>query len=499
MTNVLLVIYILALMGLGTFGFLGYITLWYYWLNKDNAPDKPPLPADDELPLVTIQLPVFNERYVIRRLIESAINLDYPIDKLEIQVVDDSTDSTAQLAANIVSEYQQKGVMIRHIHRTNRNGYKAGALDAAVDQAKGAFVAIFDADFKPSPDFLKNTIPYFLADNNLGMVQTRWGHLNQDNSFLTAAQAMAMDKHFVIEQTVRHRADFYPKFNGTAGIWRTDCVRDSGGWQDATVCEDLCLSTRAILKGWDFTFLPDVVTPGELPTSVSAYKNQQARWAKGSLQCLLKYGWRILTDKNHSLIGRIYALVTMSGYLAHPFLIIIILSQVPFMLMGTVLSPKFFLFSLLGLGQPVLFIISQQLIYPDWRYRLRHFPTLMLVSLGLGPIITRAIFQILTKQTHRFVRTPKGEQEALKSGQINKKGEDAYQLPFDWIVLVELGLACYGLIGIILAISSRNLAPIFLMGYCMTGYGLMAWLNIKEHLPKFDFARKSATSTARRK
>ncbi len=480
-------------MGLGTFGFLGYITLWYYWLNKDNAPEKPPLPADGDLPLVTIQLPVFNERYVIGRLIESAINLDYPKDKLEIQVVDDSTDSTAQLAAEIVAKYQQNGVMIEHVHRTNRNGYKAGALDAAVDQAKGAFVAIFDADFKPSPDFLKNTIPYFLADDNLGMVQTRWGHLNQDNSFLTAAQAMAMDKHFVIEQTVRHRADFYPKFNGTAGIWRTACVQDSGGWQDATVCEDLCLSTRAILKGWDFTFLPDVVTPGELPTSVSAYKNQQARWAKGSLQCLLKYGWRILTDQTHSLIGRLYALITMSGYLAHPFLIIIILSQVPFMLMGTVLSPKFFLFSLLGLGQPVLFIISQQLIYPDWRYRLRHFPTLMLVSLGLGPIITRAIFEILTNQTHRFIRTPKGEQDALNSGQINKKGEDAYQLPFDWIVLVELGLACYGLIGIILSINTGNFAPIFLMGYCMTGYGLMAWLNIKEHLPRFRIPKQSVT------
>ncbi|MFT7587774.1 MAG: cellulose synthase/poly-beta-1,6-N-acetylglucosamine synthase-like glycosyltransferase, partial [Cellvibrionaceae bacterium] len=391
MINFLLVIYIIALMGLGTFGFLGYITLWYYWLHRNNRPITPPLPNAVELPMVTVQLPVFNEQFVIKRLIDAAVGLDYPADKLQIQVVDDSTDATTDIAARLIRQHQRNGVKIEHLHRQNRNGYKAGALDAAIEAATGEYVAIFDADFQPPADFLKNTIPFFVADNNLGMVQTRWGHLNDQTSFLTAAQAMAMDKHFVIEQTVRHRADFFPKFNGTAGIWRRSCVIEVGGWQDETVCEDLCLSTRAILKGWDFTFLPDVVTPGELPTSVSAYKNQQARWAKGSLQCLMKYGWQILTDQTHSLIGRIYALITMSGYLAHPFLIIIILSQIPFMLMGTVLSPKFFLFSLLGLGQPVLFVISQQLVYPDWRYRLRHFPTLMLVSLGLGAMITRAL------------------------------------------------------------------------------------------------------------
>ncbi|MFK7803421.1 MAG: glycosyltransferase [Anaerolineae bacterium] len=483
MTNILLTIYILALMGLGTFGFLGYITLWYYWLHRDNRPIKPALPQSNELPNVTIQLPVFNEQYVIKRLIDAAVNLDYPTEKLHIQVVDDSTDTTQSIAAHLIKQHQKNGVQIEHVLRQNRTGYKAGALDAAIEHATGEFIAIFDADFQPPADFLKNTIPYFIADTNLGMVQTRWGHLNDQNSFLTAAQAMAMDKHFVIEQTVRHRADFYPKFNGTAGIWRKSCVVESGGWQDETVCEDLCLSTRAILQGWDFTFLPDVVTPGELPTSVSAYKNQQARWAKGSLQCLLKYGWKILTDSTHSLIGRIYALITMSGYLAHPFLIIIILSQIPFMLMGTVLSPKFFLFSLLGLGQPVLFVISQQLIYPDWRRRLRHFPTLMLVSLGLGSMITRALIEIFTQKTHRFVRTPKGEQAALSSGKMKKKGEDSYQLPFDWIVLIELGLSLYGLIGVVLALITRNYAPIFLMGYCMAGYGLMAWLNIREHLP----------------
>jgi len=313
------------------------------------------------------------------------------------------------------------------------------------------------------------------------MVQTRWGHLNDDFSAITAAQAMAMDKHFVIEQTVRHRADFYPKFNGTAGIWRKSCVEDAGGWQGDTVCEDLCLSTRAILKGWDFQFLPDVVTPGELPTSISAYKNQQSRWAKGSLQCLLRFGWDILTDREHSLIGRIYALITMSGYLAHPFLITIILLQIPLLLLGYPLSPRLFAFSLLGLGQPVLFVISQQLIYPDWRRRLRHFPTLMLLSLGLGLSVTRALIQIVTSKTHDFVRTPKGEAGVRQTAREKLgRGLDAYRFPFDWIVLVEIGMALYGIAGLVLVAITGLYSPVFLLLFCLSGYGFVAYLSLTE-------------------
>lgn len=479
MTTVLISIYVAALAGLGLFGFLGYITLYFYWKHRFDAPVRPALPATDRWPSVTVQLPIFNERYVVKRLIQAVTGLDYPKEKLEIQVVDDSTDETSAVASDLIAEYQAAGYNIHHLQRSHREGYKAGALDNATHLASGEFVAIFDADFQPSSDFLRQTVPFFTVDDNLGMVQTRWGHLNDRISPLTAAQAMAMDKHFVIEQTVRHRADFYPKFNGTAGIWRKRCIEDVGGWQAETVCEDLCLSTRAILKGWDFTFLPDVVTPGELPTSFSAYKNQQARWAKGSFQCLLKYGWQILTDRDHSLVGRLYALITMSAYLAHPFLLTIILLQIPLLLLGYPLSPKLFAFSLLGLGQPVLFVISQQLVYPDWRKRLLHFPTMMMVSFGLGPTITRSLIEILYKKSHQFIRTPKGETLKRDKNHLSR-GLTSYRLPFDWINLVDFGLALYCLTGLILAITLGIGGPLFLLTFGMIGFGFATYLNLTD-------------------
>ncbi|MDJ0753138.1 MAG: glycosyltransferase [Ardenticatenaceae bacterium] len=483
MTTFLLVLYILALSGLGVFGFLGYITLWYYWLHRGDPTPNLSLPEGEALPIVTIQLPVFNERYVIGRLVQAATSLSYPKEKLEIQIVDDSTDETAALAEELTTHYRHLGFNISLFHRSNRQGFKAGALAAALEEAQGEFVAIFDADFQPQTTFLQKTIPLFLAEPNLGMVQTRWGHLNDQRSPLTAAQAIAMDKHFMIEQTVRHRADLYPKFNGTAGIWRRSCIEDAGGWLADTVCEDLCLSTRAVLNGWDFQFLPDVVTPGELPTSISAYKNQQARWAKGSLQCLIKFGWQILTDHQHSWIARFYALLTMSGYLAHPFLLTLILLQIPLMLLGYPLSPKLFLFSVLGLGQPVLFIISQQLIYPDWPQRLRHFPTLMLISLGLGPSITRAVLQIFTSSTHNFVRTPKGEEAAVRQARQTgtlRRHLDGYRFPFDPIVTAELFLAAYGAIGLWMAVSQGIYGPIFLLSFCFIGFSYASYLSLSE-------------------
>lgn len=478
MTTLLTTIYIGALAGLGIFGFLGYVTLWYYWLHRaDPAPDLS-WPAESDLPSVTIQLPIFNERFVVERLIKAAVALAYPKNKLHIQVVDDSTDETTATAARLVEKYRRAGFDIALVHRTHRVGYKAGALAAALEETGGEFVAIFDADFQPRPTFLQQTIPLFLADSNLGMVQTRWGHLNDQRSPLTAAQAIAMDKHFMIEQTVRHRADLYPKFNGTAGIWRRRCIEDAGGWRDDTVCEDLCLSTRAVLRGWDFHFLPDVVTPGELPTSIAAYKNQQARWAKGSLQCLLKFGGQIATDYQHRPAARFYALLTMSGYLAHPLLLTLILLQIPLILAGYPLSSRLFFFSILGLGQPVLFILSQQLIYADWKHRLRHFPTLMMVSLGLAPSITRAIAQIATSSTHHFVRTPKGESAAQRSDL--RRHLEGYRLPFDTIVLVEIALALYGAAGIVLALSRGIYGPLFLLTFCFVGFSFVSYLSLTD-------------------
>lgn len=479
MTTIIITIYVIALLGLATFGLLGFVTLYYYGKHRHNSSPAPQLPADELLPPVTIQLPIFNEKYVVERLINAAVALDYPTNKLQIQVVDDSTDDTTLQAQQLVNHYRQLGVDIHLLHRTERAGFKAGALAQATAVAAGEFIAIFDADFQPPPTFLRHTMPYFIHDNNMGMIQTRWGHLNDQTSPLTAAQAIAMDKHFMIEQTVRHRADFYPKFNGTAGIWRRSCVEDAGGWRDDTVCEDLCLSTRAILKGWDFQFLPDVVTPGELPASMSAYKNQQARWAKGSMQCLIKFGKDILTDTQHSLLARIYALLTMSGYLAHPFLITLILCQIPLILLGYPLSPKLMAFSIAGLGQPVLFLLSQQLIYADWRKRLRHFPTLMLISLGIGPAVTRALLQIIFKRQHAFIRTPKG-QENVPNLKKEKRKLEGYRLPFDNIIMVEIGLALYAAAGLILAILNGIWGPMFLLTFAILGYSFVVYLSLKE-------------------
>jgi cellulose synthase/poly-beta-1,6-N-acetylglucosamine synthase-like glycosyltransferase len=261
-------IYLLAIAGLSLFGFLGLVTLWLYWRHRHDTFPCPEIP-EDSMPMVTVQLPIFNERFVVERLIKSAVQLDYPAEKLQIQVLDDSTDDTTEKATELTARYQRENVNIVLLHRGNREGYKAGALQAAQQSATGEYIAVFDADFQPEPDFLQQTIPHFIDSPRLGMIQTRWGHLNSEETLLTGAQAIAIDKHFAMEQTVRHRANLFPKFNGSAGIWRLACLEEAGGWEADTVCEDLCLSTRAVLNGWDFRFLNDVVAPAELPASIS--------------------------------------------------------------------------------------------------------------------------------------------------------------------------------------------------------------------------------------
>lgn len=478
MIDFLVAIYIAALSVMSVFGLLGFVTLWFYWKHRHEDAQTPAMPAEAQWPTVTVQLPIYNERYVVAQLVDAAVALDYPADKLHIQVVDDSTDETTALAAERVAHYQAQGVHITHHYRQHRQGYKAGALAEATAVATGEFIAIFDADFMPPPHFLRQTIPFFIGRDQLGVVQTRWGHQNADSSALTAAQAMAMDKHFMIEQTVRQRADFYPKFNGTAGVWRRACMEDVGGWQADTVCEDLCLSTRAVLQGWDFQFLPNVVTPGELPTSMIAYKNQQARWAKGSVQCLRKFGGQILADTHHRPLGRVYAVLAMAAYMTHPFLLFILLMQLPLVWAGYPLPPQLLLLSITGMGQPILFIIAQQLIYPDWRRRLRHFPTLMMISMGLGPAITRAIGQVWLGREHIFVRTPKGEGQTGKAHQ--PRTLDGYRLPFDWIVLVEVGLALYTAVTMATAVWLGIWGPLFLLTFASFGLGYVAWGSLRE-------------------
>jgi cellulose synthase/poly-beta-1,6-N-acetylglucosamine synthase-like glycosyltransferase len=467
-------IYLLSAAALSVYGLLGLVTLGAYGKHRHRrfACTRPP---QHSLPPVTVQLPLYNERYVVGQLIAAAVRLDYPRDRLQIQVIDDSNDDTTQIVTALVARYRQRGINICLLHRNSRHGFKAGALAAALATATGELIAIFDADFRPEPDFLQRTVPHFLSDSRLAMVQTRWGHLNAAASVLTAAQAIALDKHFAMEQTVRHRADWFPKFNGTAGIWRRESLEDAGGWQDDTVCEDLCLSTRAILKGWRFRYLNDVVAPAELPGTILAYKNQQARWAKGSSQCLLKYGPHILGSRQHSLAARLYAVVAMSAYTTHLLLLLLLLLMVPLIYLNYRFSAHWALLGLAGVGQPLLFILGQQVLYPDWTRRLRHLPAMLLIAIGLAPSNSRAIIQALISRGHGFVRTPKGIAPAPAF-----RVPGAYRLPFDRIVLVEAALALYAVVGVGLALWRAHFGSLLLLVTCAAGFGYVALMSWRE-------------------
>jgi cellulose synthase/poly-beta-1,6-N-acetylglucosamine synthase-like glycosyltransferase len=479
MTTLLAGVYILVVAALSLYGLMGLLTLFLYWRHRDVRHPLPHVPPAD-LPAVTVQLPIYNERFVVERLLKAAVALDYPADRLQIQVVDDSSDDTTQRAAALVARYQQAGVNIQLVHRGDRRGYKAGALENALRSATGEFIAIFDADFLPPPDFLRRTIPHFRRQPRLGAIQTRWSHLNADESPLTAAQAIALDKHFAMEQAVRHRAELFPKFNGAAGVWRRACIEDAGGWEHDTVCEDLCLSTRAVLRRWRFRFLDDVEAPAELPRSIGAYKSQQARWAKGSFQCLLKFGRAIWGDGGHSRLARIYALLSMSAYFTQVFVMILLLLQLPLILLDYHFSGWMLLFSVAGVGQPLLFVLGQQVLYPDWRRRLRHMPTMLLVAIGIAPSNARALAQVLLKRSHPFVRTPKlGVNGNGRNGRFPAPAP-SYTFPFDWIVLVELGLAAYAALTLILALARGNLGPLFLLLLGLFGFSYVAALSLRE-------------------
>ena len=467
MTSFLIALHLASLIGLAIYGLLGFLTLALYRRHRRDFIPVPPSPPD--LPLVTIQLPVYNEREVIGRLIAAVAAIDYPPERLEIQILDDSTDDTTAAAAALVTAYQAQGVRITHLHRGNRREYKAGALQDALPAATGEFIAIFDADFVPYPDFLRRTVPYLLADDELGAVQTRWGHLNSDDSSLTQAQAMALDKHFVIEQFVRHRADFFPKFNGAAGVWRRQCIEEVGGWQGDTVCEDLCLSTRAVLAGWRFHFAVDVVAPAELPASISAYKTQQARWAMGSTQCLTKYGRRIARANEQSTMARLYSLLSLGAYATQALFLLLLLVQLPLVLTGYHLPGWVLLFGPIGLGQPLLFILAQQALYRDWPARLRHLPALLLIALGTAPSNTRAVLHGLVGRRFTFERTPKG-------------AGGSYRSPTGNILWVELAFLVYSAVTLVVAIYVGKTGPILLLTTALLGFSWVFWLGIQERL-----------------
>ena len=392
------------------------------------------------VPVVTVQLPLYNEQAVAVRAIDALCRLRWPAGRLEIQILDDSTDGTTGLARDRVQFWRQRGVDITLLRRADRAGFKAGALAAGLAQARGQALALFDADFLPPVDFLERCLPYLTE--GVAAVQARWGHLNDAESMLTGAQAVALDKHFIVEQLVRFRADLFPKFNGSAGVWRKSCLVDVGGWQDDTVCEDLCLSTRAVLGGWKFYFAADVVAPAELPPTIAAYKAQQARWAMGGTQCLAKYA-RPIIQARQSLFARCYALLSMSAYFSNALVLLLVLVQIPLLLSDARLPSWLMPLGLAGLGQPLLFVLAQKTLYPDWLTRLRRLPALLLIAFGVAPNNTWAVWRGLFSRNIVFVRTPKGAYAG-------------YRLAPGRMLACEVALTAYSATALLLALYLGN-------------------------------------------
>lgn len=437
---------------------------------------SPPRVSLNRYPRVTVQLPVYNEAAVIERLIDAIARLDWPRDRLQIQVLDDSTDETTAIAQACVERYRSLGFDIVLLRRGDRRGFKAGALDAGLKHANGELIAIFDADFVPDSDWLRLTVPYFLSRPRLGMVQTRWAHLNRDYSILTRAQSIALDGHFAVEQTARQRAGLLFSFNGTAGMWRHECIIQSGGWQSDTICEDLDLSFRAQLDGWQCLYLPDVSAPAEIPPQLAALKRQQFRWAKGSIQCLLKLA-RPVASARLPLPVRGMALLHLSTYLVHPILLLSLLATLPLMLSSATTHVSLGLIGILSLAPPLMYALAQLTLHPDrW---LRHYaalPALMLLGTGIALNNTRGVCEAVLGVNNVFQRTPKFGIE----GHTGRRRDNRYALPFDGMVLGELALAAYAVATACIAwwYGYGHLVP-FLMLY-VGGFGYVGGLGLWE-------------------
>ncbi|MGE5464738.1 MAG: cellulose synthase family protein [Syntrophothermus sp.] len=456
-------LYLLIVFLLSMYGLHNLIHAILYLHAKTGTPQKRSIPVLKEYPKVTIQLPIFNEKYTIERLLASVTKLDYPLEKLQIQVLDDSTDDTAILTKNLVDDYKSQGINIEWIHRTDRTGYKAGALANGFKTVSGELIAIFDADFVPAPDWLKKTVPLF-NNQKLGCLQTRWGHTNRKYNSLTRVEAMAIDGHFIVEQSVRSRNDFFLNFNGTAGLWRASCIEDAGGWQWDTLTEDLDLSYRAQMRGWKIDYLPDVVVPAELPAHVEAYKNQQFRWAKGSFQVVRKILPKLFENSKMPLHIRLFAILHLTGYGVHPLMLGLLLLTLP---VGLLAPQAFKLFPysfLAGFGPPLVYLAAKASHTPSLSERIRLLPLLTITGFGLCLNTTVAVLEgLFGKGGVVFIRTPKlNLQDTHKR---NKPFDKAYIVPISPLVWVEFLLGIYALItGIVLT-------PVI-------GWGIVPWMVI---------------------
>ena len=479
-----LVAYFFVLSILGIYGWHRYFIVYQYMKHRDRVPRLPPAPA--EWPLVTIQLPIYNEMYVVDRLVDAVVAIDYPADRLEIQVLDDSTDETRAIAELAVRRHAQRGVDIKYLHRTDRTGYKAGALEEGLKVATGEYIAIFDADFIPPADFLKQTIPHF-RDEQTAVVQARWGHLNQPYSLLTKVQAVMLDGHFVLEHGGRNRSGCFFNFNGTAGVWRRTAIVDAGGWQHDTLTEDLDLSYRAQLRGWKFKFLPDIVTPAEVPVEMNAFKSQQHRWAKGSIQtCRKLLPYILLADLPLKVKVEAFFHLTAN----FNYLLMIALSALMFPAMvvryemgwSEMLLIDIPLFAAATLSVFNFYLISQREAYADWKTRVKYLPVVMAIGIGLSVNNAKAVLEALFGQTGEFARTPKYGIERRQDDWAAKKYRQSMPIqPF-----IELGLGLYFSATVFYALANGIYGTLPFLMLFQFGYLYMGGMSILQQFRSED-------------
>ena len=446
--------------------------------------------------MVTIQLPLYNEKYVSSRLIDAVCNMDYPKDRLEIQVLDDSEDDSREAVLASVQKKRLKGFNIHHISRRDRSGFKAGALRMGMQYAKGEFIAIFDADFVPPPEFLKKSLRYF-SDSRVGLVQSRWGHMNENYSTLTEAQALSLDLHFLIEQNAKSSTHLFINFNGTAGVWRTSCIKDAGGWHTGTLVEDMDLSFRAQMKGWRLLFDKDIVVSGELPVQMNAAKRQQFRWAKGTTQLALKLLGELLLSKRIPVDTKFQAFIQLTRHVIYPmflaqfilFPILLNTDNTPYRM---AFSPFLGLFFYMLLGPVAYMYIIRRLWPKRWASKARQYWILLFFATGISVNNTIAVFDAILSKRNEFLRTP-------KFGVVKRSDrwrDKDYVLPFNRTTLLEIFFSLYGCLSAFICIYSGSISflPIILLQ--TIGLIYVTYLSIvdsRKKLPIMSKGRREIT------
>ena len=476
-----------------------YTCNFYYLVFLANKRKKIAKTVDIGTPSITIQLPIYNEKYVAKRLVDAVCNLDYPKNQMNIMVLDDSDDDTVDVLEKTVNYYKTQGFQIEHIRRGTRKGYKAGALKHAMQITDSEFVAIFDADFIPPTWFLKRAMPHF-SKPTIGLIQCRWGHVNENYSTITQVQALSLDFHFLIEQKAKSDSHLFMNFNGTAGIWKRDCIEDAGGWHTATLVEDLDLSYRAQMKGWKCVFLPDIVVDAELPAQINAAKRQQFRWAKGSIQCATKLLFDIAIKRKISIETKIQAFVQLTRHIVHPLILIQFLA-LPVLLAGNVnlyivsFLPIITIVTYLAMGPGAFILIIQNMYGKSWKSKAKLLPALSIYNAGMSVNNTVAVFDAILGKKNEFHRTP-------KYGIINKdddwKGK-AYNLPFTQTTLLEIFFGVYGIIAIFISIFSNNPMFVPIIAIQTIGFFYIAYLSLSHTQFKRNKSSKQRKMTKKEK